>query len=37
MRAGWFAPTLNFRNVDPRCGELDYIVETGPKALRLNT
>jgi 3-oxoacyl-[acyl-carrier-protein] synthase II len=25
MRSGWFAPTLNLRNVDPRCGELDYI------------
>jgi 3-oxoacyl-[acyl-carrier-protein] synthase II len=29
MRAGWFAPTLNLDNVDPRCGELDYIVGTG--------
>ncbi len=29
MRAGWFAPTLNLENVDPRCGELDYIVDAG--------
>jgi 3-oxoacyl-[acyl-carrier-protein] synthase II len=29
MRAGWFAPTLNLDNVDPRCGELDYIVGAG--------
>ena len=25
MNAGWFAPTLNLENVDPRCGELDYL------------
>ena len=25
MREGWFAPTLNLTQVDPRCGELDYI------------
>ncbi len=29
MRSGWFAPTVNLRNVDPRCGELDYIVGEG--------
>lgn len=29
MRHGWFAPTLNLENVDPRCGELDYIVGDG--------
>jgi len=29
MRAGWFAPTVNLDNVDPRCGELDYIVGAG--------
>ncbi len=29
MRADWFAPTLNLENVDPRCGDLDYIVGTG--------
>jgi 3-oxoacyl-[acyl-carrier-protein] synthase II len=28
MREGWFAPTLNLEEVDPRCGALDYI--TGP-------
>ena len=26
---GWFAPTLNLENLDPRCGELDYIVGDG--------
>jgi 3-oxoacyl-[acyl-carrier-protein] synthase II len=25
MREGWFAPTLNLTEVDPRCGALDYI------------
>lgn len=25
MREQWFAPTLNLVEVDPRCGELDYI------------
>ncbi|MDX1281069.1 beta-ketoacyl-ACP synthase [Shewanella colwelliana] len=25
MNAGWFAPTLNLSNIDPECGELDYI------------
>lgn len=25
MRDNWFAPTLNLDNIDPRCGELDYI------------
>lgn len=25
MREGWFAPTLNLDEVDPECGELDYI------------
>jgi 3-oxoacyl-[acyl-carrier-protein] synthase II len=29
MRSGWFAPTVNLDNVDPRCGELDYIVGEG--------
>lgn len=29
MRAGWFAPTINLENVDPRCGELDYITGEG--------
>lgn len=31
MRDGWFAPTLNLNNVDPECGELDYIKEEGRK------
>lgn len=25
MNEGWFYPTLNLSNVDPECGELDYI------------
>lgn len=29
MRDGWFAPTINLRNVDPRCGDLDYVREGG--------
>jgi 3-oxoacyl-[acyl-carrier-protein] synthase II len=29
MRDGWFAPTVNLDNVDPACGELDYIRGSG--------
>jgi 3-oxoacyl-[acyl-carrier-protein] synthase II len=29
MSSGWFAPTINLENVDPQCGELDYIVGDG--------
>jgi 3-oxoacyl-[acyl-carrier-protein] synthase II len=29
MNQGWFAPTLNLENPDPRCGELDYIMAEG--------
>ena len=29
MNGGWFAPTINLENLDPRCGELDYIVADG--------
>ena len=29
MREGWFAPTLNLRNIDPRCGALDYVTAGG--------
>ena len=29
MREGWFAPTINLRNIDPRCGNLDYILAGG--------
>ncbi len=25
MNEGWFAPTLNLENIDPECGQLDYI------------
>lgn len=29
MNAGWYAPTINLQNVDPRCAELDYITGNG--------
>ena len=29
MNHGWFAPTVNLENVDPGCGELDYITGAG--------
>ena len=29
MRTGWFNPTINLNNVDPQCGDLDYIVGSG--------
>lgn len=29
MHSGWFNPTINLENVDPACGDLDYIVGTG--------
>jgi 3-oxoacyl-[acyl-carrier-protein] synthase II len=29
MRGGWFMPTLNLRNVDDRCGDLDYVTNGG--------
>jgi 3-oxoacyl-[acyl-carrier-protein] synthase II len=29
LNNGWFPPTLNLNNVDPRCGALDYITGTG--------
>ena len=29
MRSGWFAPTINLENIDPRCGNLDYISGSG--------
>jgi 3-oxoacyl-[acyl-carrier-protein] synthase II len=32
MREGWFAPTANLENVDPRCADLDYIMGA-PRAL----
>ncbi|MCH7870029.1 MAG: beta-ketoacyl-ACP synthase, partial [Myxococcales bacterium] len=25
MREGWFSENLNLDNIDPNCGELDYI------------
>jgi len=29
MNNGWFAPTINLDNIDPECGDLDYIREDG--------
>ncbi|MDZ5459461.1 beta-ketoacyl-ACP synthase [Azohydromonas lata] len=29
MREGWFAPTLNLQQVDPRCAPLDHIIGEG--------
>jgi 3-oxoacyl-[acyl-carrier-protein] synthase II len=29
MNRDWYAPTLNLANPDPRCGELDYIMNGG--------
>lgn len=29
MNQGWFAPTLNLKNIDERCADLDYITGSG--------
>jgi 3-oxoacyl-[acyl-carrier-protein] synthase II len=29
MRGQWFAPTINLTDIDPSCGDLDYIVGNG--------
>jgi 3-oxoacyl-[acyl-carrier-protein] synthase II len=29
MNRDWYAPTLNLHNIDPRCGEVDYIQNGG--------
>ena len=29
MRSGWFAPTLNLNDIDPRCGGTDYLTGSG--------
>lgn len=29
MHTGWFNPTLNLNNLDPECGDLDYITGSG--------
>jgi len=31
MNNGWFNPTLNLNNIDPLCGDLDYITGNGRK------
>jgi 3-oxoacyl-[acyl-carrier-protein] synthase II len=35
MQEGWFAPTLNLNNIDPRCADLDYIRDQ-PKQINTN-
>lgn len=32
MRNDWVSPTLNLKNVDPRCADLDYVMD-GPRKL----
>src|SRR5207249_10272178 len=34
LREGWFAPTINLKSVDTRCGRLDYI-QGKPRALKV--
>lgn len=29
MNEGWFCPTVNLHNIDPRCAELDYLMHEG--------
>ena len=29
MREGWFAPNRTLESLDPRCSELDYVVDRG--------
>lgn len=29
LKTDWYAPTLNLSNVDPRCGDLDYLIGNG--------
>ena len=29
MNHDWYAPTINLESIDPRCGDLDYIVREG--------
>jgi len=29
MNSGWFAPTVNLNDIDPRCGKVDYILSGG--------
>lgn len=35
MNSGWFAPTVNLENIDPRCGKVDYI-QTGGREIQTN-
>lgn len=29
LNSDWYAPTLNLQDVDPRCGQLDYLRDEG--------
>jgi 3-oxoacyl-[acyl-carrier-protein] synthase II len=29
MKEKWFCPNLNLKEIDPRCGQLDYITGSG--------
>lgn len=29
MNSDWYAPTINLQNLDPRCGDLDFIMDVG--------
>jgi 3-oxoacyl-[acyl-carrier-protein] synthase II len=29
MNEGWFHPTINLDHLDPRCADLDYIMDVG--------
>jgi len=31
MKAEWFCPTLNLKQIDPKCGDLHYITDGGMK------
>lgn len=33
MNNNWYHPTLNLYNIDPKCGNLDYITDSGRKIL----
>lgn len=36
LRHGWFAPTANLENIDPNCGDLDYLMGAG-REMRVET
>ena len=36
LHDGWVHPTVNLQNVDPNCGDLDYVREQGGRSVPLN-